>query len=322
MPYLRSFLMKKRRIHLPAATITLEFFCRLMNNLVTQLGNICDMRRLVPVLFFLILLSCRKENSDLNPSTAYTGADLAYGKDAAEKMDIYLPAGRTVASTKFIVIIHGGAWSDGDKSDFTAYVDSLKLRFPGYAFFNINYRLYKDGHNKFPAQEEDVKAAVEFILDKAPEYQLSVQYVLVGASAGGHLALLEAYKNSKVLPKAVVSFFGPTDLTRLYKEATNVFFKGVLAEIIGTTPDLGPDIYQESSPIEFSGSQSCPTLLLHGDQDELVPLSQSELLKNKLDQYHIANKLVVYPGLGHGWFGEPLTDSFNQMQSFIQEHVH
>jgi acetyl esterase/lipase len=121
---------------------------------------------LVSSLIFL-LTSCQKEN-DTGPITLteQTQLNVAYGTDAAQKMDVYLPASRTVSNTKVIIVIHGGGWNQGDKSDFTAYVDTLKHRLPGYAIFNINYRLSTGVINLFPTQENDTKAALEFIYSK------------------------------------------------------------------------------------------------------------------------------------------------------------
>src|SRR5437868_10136991 len=138
--------------------------------------------------------------------------DVAYGTDAKQTMDIYLPAGRRSDSTKIMVMIHGGGWTSGDKSDFNTAIDSLKQRLPDYGIFNINYRLSTGATNTFPTQELDVQAAVRYIFGKASDYQVNNQrIVLLGASAGGHLAMLQGYKDSvPVKPKAIVSFFGPS----------------------------------------------------------------------------------------------------------------
>ncbi len=111
-------------------------------------------------------------------------------------------------STKLMILIHGGAWADGDKADFDIYITELKRRLPDYAFANINYRLYtSNGQNKFPAQEEDVKAAVTFLMNKSGDYKYSKNFILLGASAGGHLALLQGYKYANLVnPKAIISF--------------------------------------------------------------------------------------------------------------------
>ena len=149
------------------------------------------------------------------PSATYL--NVAYGPDPKQVMDIYLPAGREKASTKVMLLIHGGSWSGGDKQSFQAYVDSLQQYLPDFAFVNMNYRLATYTANRFPAQENDVKAALTFVMDKAGEYNISHNVVLLGASAGAHLALLQAYKyTDPVKVQAVISFFGPADMEDIY----------------------------------------------------------------------------------------------------------
>jgi acetyl esterase/lipase len=275
------------------------------------------------VLLFLCvaIISCQKDNEGGNGSS--TQPDIAYGSDPAQKMDIYLPANRSSSSTKVIILVHGGAWSSGDKSDFTVYVDSLKKRLPGYAIFNINYRLSTGIANTFPAQENDVKAAVEFIYSKRAEYQVSDKFVLLGASAGAHLALLQGYKyTTPVKPKAIVSFFGPTDMTDLYNNpASPLIPAATVAQIVGATPTTNPALYQQSSPISFASAQSPPTILLHGGLDPLVSPSQAVALDNKLQATGVVHQYIFYPTESHGWVGANLTHSFNNIQLFLETNV-
>src|SRR5687768_8142246 len=141
-----------------------------------------------------VLTACQKSGLDNSSNGGQTILNVSYGPDPQQKMDVYLPAGRAEASTKVLVLIHGGAWSTGDKSDFTPFVDSIKKRSPEYAIFNINYRLSTGTANTFPAQENDVKLAVEFIVSKSAEYKVSQSIALVGGSNGGHLYLFHVYK--------------------------------------------------------------------------------------------------------------------------------
>jgi len=203
-------------------------------------------------------LSCQKEPDIPDSAPAQTILNVSYGSDPLQKMDVYLPAGRTTTNTKVIVTIHGGAWAQGDKSDFTAFIDTLKKRLPGYAIFNINYRLSNGSTITFPAQENDVKAAIEFIHSKQSEYSISEKFVLLGASAGGHLALLQAYKYAlPVKIKAVVDFFGPTDMIDLHNNPASILVASpIIASIVGATPTSNPDIYQQSSPVNFVNAQS------------------------------------------------------------------
>lgn len=271
--------------------------------------------------------SCKKEDNGggtpTNPTTAQTFSNVSYGTDAAQKMDLYLPANRSTSSTKVMIIIHGGAWSIGDKSELNPFIDSLKRRMPDYAIFNINYRLATGSANFFPTQENDVKAAVEFIYNKRTDYVISDKFVLNGQSAGGHLALLQAYKyHSPIHIKAVVDFFGPTDMVDLYNNPGSVS-PGLLALIVGATPTSNPAIYQQSSPINFVTTQSCPTIILQGGLDLLVnPTTQSLALKNKLTTTGITNQYVFYATAGHGdWNAATFADAFNNVQSFLAANV-
>ncbi len=287
---------------------------------------------LICVLFSgLLVASCSKDVSDVVPqdnSVAKTLVNVAYAADAAQVMDIYLPAGRSTNTTKVMLLIHGGGWTGGDKNDplFLPFVDSIKRRLPEYAVFNINYRLSANPLNLFPTQEMDIKAATEFIISKRNEYGISDKVVIVGASAGAHLAMLQAYKyNSVVKPKAVVSFFGPSDLADMYNNPVggNTLISFTIGLTIGKTPAQDPAIYNSSSPINFiSSNTAMPTILLHGGLDPLVSPQQSVAVRDKLAQAGIANQYVFYPNAGHGdWDGPTYTDAFNKIEVFLSLHV-
>jgi acetyl esterase/lipase len=281
------------------------------------------------IIFFAVaffIFSCKKEKSNNTPPTTVaekTELNVAYGTNAAQKMDVYLPAGRTTSTTKVIILIHGGGWSGGDKADFTVYVDTLKRRLPGYAIFNINYRLAAGTSNLFPTQENDVNAAISFIYGKRNEYAISDKFVLLGNSAGGHLSLLQAYKySSPVKIKAVVDFYGPTDLVDMYNNPASIFAPpAALAAVVGGTPTTIPVMYQQSSPINFVTAQSPPTIILQGGVDILVAPSQSSALNNKLQTFGVINQYVFYPAENHGWVGATLTDSFDKITAFLNANV-
>jgi len=272
-----------------------------------------------------IFAGCQKGLKDIqenaNSLPAQTIKDVPYGTDALEKMDVYLPAGRSTAATKVMIMIHGGAWSSGDKTDFNDYVDTIKKRQPDYAVFNINYRLATGTTTTFPAQENDVKAAVEFIVSKSSEYNVSQKIVLLGASAGGHLALLQGYKYpTPVKAKAIVDFFGPTDMTSLYNTA-NPLVQSAIAAVVGATPTTNATLYQQSSPINFVTAQSSPTIIFQGGIDPLVPPTQSITLDAKLLSMGVTHQYVFYPTEGHSWVGPNLTDSFDKLQAFLAANV-
>jgi acetyl esterase/lipase len=271
----------------------------------------------------LMISSCKKNDVssvqqtkvDSLPSASYL--DVSYGNDAQQKMDVYLPAKRN-ERTRLVIIIHGGGWSAGDKSDFTNFINEFQNRLPGYALANLNYRLVTANGNYFPTQENDILSAVEFLKSKTKDYNISQDYIFVGISAGAHLALLQGYKHNDVLqPKGIVSFFGPVDLERLY-DNSDASIPDQLKFIMNATLEANQNIFFESSPINYVTDKSAPTLMLHGDKDVLVPIEQAYMLQQKLEANGVFNKLIVYPGEGHGWTGDDLSDSFLQVESFIK----
>lgn len=276
---------------------------------------------LLLVTLTVVLFACQKEKD--STATYEKKANVAYGTDAKQVMDLYLPSNANASTTKLMVLIHGGAWADGDKADFDIYINELQRRLPGYVFANINYRLFTfNGQNKFPAQEQDVKAAVSFLLNKSAEYKFSKTFVLLGASAGGHLALLQGYKYAnEATPKAIVSFFGPTDLTYLYDHPGQQAVPTLLATIVGATPAQNAALYESCSPIHFVTPQSAHTLLLQGGKDDLVPPTQATRLIDKLNEAGVYNEYIYYANEGHSWEGPNLDDSFNKIEKFIRQHV-
>ncbi|MEJ7737292.1 MAG: alpha/beta hydrolase [Chitinophagaceae bacterium] len=261
-------------------------------------------------------------NPSISDLPAATYLNVSYGADPKQLLDVHLPAQRTAAVTKVMFLIHGGGWSGGDKSEFYAYIDSLKKHLPGFAFINVNYRLANFSNNKFPAQEIDVKAAIGFVMDKQEEYNISRKVVLLGTSAGAHLALLQGYKNTEpVQAQAVISFFGPTDIVDIYKNPPNPQVPFLLQILMGGTPAEKPDNYLQASPVHFVTPQTCPTLLFQGGRDALVNPRQANLLKDKLQKAGVPNELIIYPHEGHGWRGMNLGDSFTKLKRFLEEHV-
>jgi acetyl esterase/lipase len=134
--------------------------------------------------------------------------NVSYGIHSAQAMDIYLPPNRSVSSTKILVIIHGGGFNSGSKDELSTYIQPMQKRLADYAFFNITYRQATTNDTLFPAQENDVKKALEFIVNNSASFDVSKKMVLLGVSAGGTLALLQGYKYKEpVIPKAIIFIF-------------------------------------------------------------------------------------------------------------------
>ena len=269
----------------------------------------------------LLFASCSSEELTPNSNEPVVYTNVEFGGDALQKMDIYLPAGRSVSATKTIVVIHGGSWTSGDKSEMTEVVDSLKNRLPNYAFINLNYRLVANNAiNVFPAQENDVKTAIELYLSKSSEYEISKDIVVLGASAGAHLAMLHSYKNDPGKHvKAVIDLFGPTDLVAAWNEG---FLQQLaLTVVTGKTYAQDPAIYTQSSPVNFITAQSPPTIAFHGGIDIVVNPAQTNILIAKLNSMGVSNQLVFYPNEGHGFSQTNNTDAITKVLIFISKYV-
>ena len=189
------------------------------------------------------------------------------------------------------------AWSAGSKEGGPA----VRLVAKGYAVASINYRLSQDAI--FPAQIEDCKAAIRWLRANAKKYNLDAGHVGVwGESAGGHLvALLGTTGGVKELEgnngnldqssrvQCVVDWFGPTDLSKMGGSQDNP--DSPLAKLVGGPLRDRPELVKKANPIAFVGKDSAPFLIMHGEVDKLVPMSQSELLDAALRKAGIESTL-------------------------------
>ncbi len=244
--------------------------------------------------------------------------NLAYVNQGHERhrLDLYLPQSQ-VSSTKLplIIWVHGGGWKNGSKDGF-AHLNPLLER--GLAVASINYRL--SHHATFPAQIHDCKAAVRFLRKNAQRFGLNPEkFGVWGSSAGGHLVSLLGTSgevselegdlgtvgvSSRV--QAVCDWFGPTDFLKMNEQA------GATGKINHDAPGspesllVGAPIQDEPkktrklNPIEYVTADDPTFLIMHGDQDRLVPFQQSQMLNDALKAVGVSTTLVLVQGAGHG----------------------
>jgi acetyl esterase/lipase len=220
-----------------------------------------------------------------------------------------------------MVLIHGGAWSTGDKDEFglldeTAF-SLLKSQFPDFAFFNLNYRLVEGDNNTYPAAENDIKLAMEHIYRNLESYQLSAATYVLGVSAGAHLGALYTLKSNNSNIKGCIALAGPYDLVSLYNTSDD-FAKSYIKSFMGGTPTQKPALYQEASPINFVSSNSPKFFLVHGTEDELVPIAQAETFKAALESKNVSTTYLTYAG-GHDYVPTgSLLETFLRLQIFLK----
>lgn len=187
-----------------------------------------------------------------------------------------------------IVHLHGGGWRRGSRltplPGFAHLTEQLVAQ--GFRVAAADYRL--SGEATFPAPLDDVRAAISVVRDENPLF-------IWGESAGAHLALLAALTGSTV--DGVVAWFPPTDLLGLTGDVSRE------AALLGAPPESVQDFAREASPLTHAHAGAPPVLLMHGEDDDLVPASQSVRLAEALRSVGAPAELHLVPGARHRWEG-------------------
>ena len=249
--------------------------------------------------------------------------NIKYGNAAGDEnmFDAYFPK-EVQPNARVIVYIHGGGWTGGDKEEFPKQLIEELVGKRGYIVASMNYRLVKDGNNRFPAQIEDVKKALAFISKNAKKYEYNGnEYALMGGSAGGHLAMLYAYGyDAKRQVKTVIDLWGPTDLTDKAVRADGSDADRTVINFLGEK-DVNAQITKDASPVyHLTKETAVPTILFHGGEDPLVHVSQSENLYKKLKALEIPAQLEIYPGEKHGVGPAAAIDVFDKTFSWLEKY--
>jgi acetyl esterase/lipase len=215
------------------------------------------------------------------------------------RIDVYSPP--TAGPHPAIVQVYGGAWQRGDPRDDASFAGYFAAR--GYVVFAIDYR--HAPRWRWPAQIEDVRNALAWIRSHGGEHGADVTRIgLVGRSSGAHLALLAAYTPGAPPVSGVVSLYGPTDLTRGFREPPRpdpMTVRSVLGAFVGGTPDEQPDAYREASPLTYATRALPPTLLVYGGRDHVVPAYFGAALHQQLRATGTTSIFLELPWAEHAF---------------------
>jgi acetyl esterase/lipase len=272
--------------------------------------------------------------------------DVIYGRKAglALTMDVFTP--KKNANGLGVVFVVSGGW----------FSRPANIRPPFYhEFLRRGYTVFAVVHGsqpKFTIPEiiDDLHRAVRFIRYHAKDYHIDAEHLgIIGASAGGHLALMLGTAGRPGDPKAkdpveressrvqaVAAFFPPTDflnyggpgkelnLRTMRAPFTAAFdfkeldrLKAVYVPV--TDEKKVREICKAISPIAHVTPDDAPVLLLHGDEDPLVPLQQSETMLARLREARVPARLIVKKGAGHGWF--TIFDDLKTCADWFDEHL-
>jgi acetyl esterase/lipase len=207
----------------------------------------------------------------------------------------------------------------GDKSLYEKVIDPTLLD-GGFAVVAPDYTLSTPGHPGWPNDLHELDHAVYWVRHSAAKFDLDPgEVAAMGESAGGHLALMLGTDPSIRL-KAVVDFYGPTDLSALYHESHDGAFAA--GQLLGGTPTELPARYADASPVHHVSAHTPPVLIVQGDADQVVPPGQSDELAKKLTADGVPHQLVTVAGAPHG-FGLEVngTDLGPTVLSFLRQNL-
>jgi acetyl esterase/lipase len=273
----------------------------------------------------LLLYGCSKKETiapdPFDPAVEKQLKNEAYGSNALQKADVYLPANRGT-STRTMVLIHGGFWTSGDKTDMDTLLGAIKAADATINIVNINYRL-ADGTsaNYHPAQMEDIGLLLNYILANAAKWHIGNSIALTGVSSGAHLALLYTYAyDTEKKVKAVASVIGPTNFTDPYYN-TNPLFQDIALKLFGKTYQQDSALYKSASPLYRVTTTSPPTFWAYGGNDILIPTSNANALNDKLTALNITHEFWFYPTESHDLSRTAILDIIKNMAAFYKKQL-
>jgi len=276
-----------------------------------------------PLLMLLIILGfspCSGQKHDP------VWEDISYADDSlvSHRMDIYLP-GTGQAPYPAVIIVYGSAFFGDDlkKTAFTTLGEPLLHS--DFAVVAVNHRSSRDAI--FPAQIQDVKAAVRFIRGHGHAFQIDTSFIgITGYSSGGHLSALTGTSGSVQHMKlgsdsvylegevgsytgysssvdAVVNWFGPIDFPSMDSCGSSMVHDAPDSPesiLIGGPIQDRKERCALANPMTYVDAQDPPFLILHGDEDPLVPHCQSAMLHEALKTAGVSSQFVLVPKAKHG----------------------
>jgi acetyl esterase/lipase len=216
---------------------------------------------------------------------------IAYGDDARQKLDIYLPKQNAAGGSAVLIFFHGGSWRDGEREGYGFLGRAFAAR--GFVTVIADYR--KAPRVRFPAFVEDTAAAIAWVHASIAKHDGDADRIFVmGHSAGAHIAMmtaldpqwLAAQNLTPDVIKGVIGLAGPYDFLPLTSDSSKI--------ALGQWPDL-----TETQPITYARGDAPPLLLLTGDKDTVVKPRNSKILSEKIQALGGQQQLKVYPGVSH-----------------------
>ncbi|MBK03249.1 MAG: hypothetical protein CL920_27315 [Deltaproteobacteria bacterium] len=213
-------------------------------------------------------------------------------------LDLYKRKG--TGKEPLLVHIHGGAWRKGTPRIGNSMHRYLAAR--GVKVAAISYRFAPK--YKFPTQLDDVTTSLKWLRKNAAKHNIDpTRIVLMGRSAGGHLATLAGYRHVVPGIKGVINFYGPIDLHWGWAHPSNpkvIDSRKVLGDFLGGSPKQAKKAFDDASPIKWVDQRTPPSLLIFGTRDPLVSPKHGKMLSSTLSKARIKHVLLELPWATHG----------------------
>jgi acetyl esterase/lipase len=247
-------------------------------------------------------------------------ANIRYGQYPETVLDIIQSPAPALKNRPGVIVIHGGGWTEGDKS-LTIEEFCVPLVQHDFVVANVEYRLAKAA--AAPAAVTDVLDAARWFRGHAERFKVDPNQILVlGPSAGGHLALMvgmapaSADLGPDIKIAGVINFYGISDVADQLEGANRQVYA---AEWIPEQPGR-MDLARRVSPITYVRRGLPPILSIHGDADSVVPYEQSVRLTKALKESGNDAELITVPGGQHGFEPAEMSKLWPQIFKWLKRH--
>jgi acetyl esterase/lipase len=269
----------------------------------------------VVVLFSLLGLAAHAFGADYQIE-----ANIRYSLHPETVLDIVQARAPALKNRPGAIVIHGGGWIQGNKESI---LERFCLPFVehGFVVANVEYRLAPSA--TAPAAVNDVLEAAKWFRDRAADYKLDPNQIIVtGNSAGGHLAMMVgmAPESAGLGPwikiAAIINFYGISDVPdQLQGPHLQTYAMTWLPE----QPDR-MELAKKLSPIAYVRKGLPPVLSIHGDADPVVPYEQSLRLTKELKAAGDQAELITVPGGQHGFPPGEMSQLWPQVFKWLKKH--
>ena len=261
------------------------------------------------IALFIFLFNILRARLPIDPGGNWEVETCVYKKtgDLELKLDLYHPDSHEWQNA-VIVFAHGGGWISGSRSQPKNVSWCRFIASKGFYVASVDYRFAFT--NTMDDILEDFSDAVSWIRTEGPDRGISSRnIILIGLSAGGHLALTyAAYNTAESMTKAtagvrgVVAYYAPSDLRDLFSpEDKSLLARFGAGSAVKTLPRFDEEAYLRYSPINWFTEKMVPVLAVHGRADEIVPYSSSVKMIKRLKELGVTCRFLVHKTGGHGF---------------------